>query len=231
MLTTAVRPRHNVYEYTIIWPMSRYALLLIGHSSSGKSPLGELLQHHPLPDGGRLLHLDFGEHLRRTCERTIDPGFTDAQRSEIEPLMQGQLLTDKLFWVARTIIDWFTADRRFDCGRDVLVLNGIPRHTGQARELHRMGVEARLVVHLDCSARIAWQRKRASERGAGFEDRSRRTDSGFAVFSRKVASFDADTRPVLDWYRARGVPLARIDVCEATSPRQMCEQVVPLLRW
>jgi adenylate kinase len=196
------------------------AVLLVGNSASGKSPLGECLARRSTDSGGRFVHFDFGEHLRRTCDLAIDPGFSAAELEQIRPFMRGALLDDSSFFIARRIVEWFIAQRGWGAD-DMLVLNGLPRHTGQARDVAEMGVEVSTVIHLDCSADVAWRRKALAESGSGFEDRSGRGDSAREVFQCKLESYEQQTRPLLDWYRARGVRIVTVPVAVGTSPEDM----------
>jgi adenylate kinase family enzyme len=183
----------------------------------------------PAPGGGRCLHLDFGEHLRKICSDGINPGFSSRQVEAIRSVMNGQLLDDSMFWVAQTVVEWFLRSHQFDTKRDLLVLNGLPRHVGQARDLASMGVDVRLVAHLDCAVQTAWQRKQLSERNQGFEDRTTRPDSDYDTFVRKLTSFEADTVPVLAWYTDRNVPVVRVPVAVDSSPEEMLSRLAPHL--
>jgi len=193
------------------------AILLVGHSNAGKSPLGALLEARSAGDDRRLLHLDFGEHLRATVAGSFDPGLTAAERAFLLTVMQGQLLDDAHFGIALKVVRRFAETRRLDPARDVLILNGMPRRVGQAEACAARGIDIRLVVFLDCPPEIALARKQLAEAGIGHEDRSGRDDSALAIFERKVRSFDEETRPLLVWYNERGVPVVRVPVGVGTT--------------
>jgi adenylate kinase len=201
------------------------AVLLLGRSSSGKSPLGERIERVMSSRTRRFLHLDFGALLRGVCLGAFAVGFSPAQVRVIRSHTRGRLLDRRTFWVARRLVAWFLAQRSVAPSRDILVLNGLPRHQGQARELARLGIAVRLVVHLACPVRTAWQRKCLAERGEGHEDRAGRSDGTRDAFLRRVRSFARQTLPLVEYYRARGVPVARVTVRVGTSPAAMLRRL------
>jgi adenylate kinase len=201
------------------------AVLLVGHSNAGKTPLGALLEARSAGSDRRLLHLDFGEHLRSIVAGTFDPGLDAEELGFLRSVMQGRLLDDEHFSIARKVVQRFVQDRGCNPGRDVLILNGMPRHLGQALACAAGGIVIRLVVFLDCPPEVALARKRLADAGAGHEDRAHRDDAAVATFERKVRSFDEDTRPLLDHFASEGVPVARVAVLVETTPAQMADRV------
>jgi adenylate kinase family enzyme len=206
------------------------ALLLAGHSNSGKSPVGSALAEALCSSSRTTHHLDFGDLLRRTCSADINPGFSEEHLRLIGTFMHGRLLDDGSFFVAQRLIEWFLDDRAFVPGRDVLILNGMPRDAAQAIRVRAMGIVVDQVVHLDCSAETAWRRKQRSEDGTGFEDRSDRGDAAHQVFERKVRSFLRDTLPLLDYYRSAGAIIHRVPVQIDTGPDDVVRLTADALR-
>ena len=204
-------------------PACPRALVLLGHSNSGKTPLGDLLAASSPVHDARFLHLDFGSLLRKTCRREIDPGFSDTDIARIESYMRGGLLPDSAFDIARRIVEWFFRARRFEPSRDLLVLNGLPRHRGQARHLEAMGVTVTTVVHLNCSAETAWERKRLAEAGKGFEDRSGRADASREIFHDRARSYERHTLPLIDYYRQHDIRVFSVPIDVTTSPQEVME--------
>ena len=197
------------------------AALLVGHSHAGKTPLGELLARELAEPGRRCLHLDFGEQLRATVAGRLDPGLTAEEAEYLRAVMAGRLLDDAHFGIAAKVVAATLAAAGFDAARDLLLLTGMPRHVGQARACVGAGLDVRLVVFLDCTAEVALARKRLADAGQGHEDRTHRDDGALAVFARKVASFDAETRPLLGHYRDAGVEVVRVPVEVDTTPARM----------
>ncbi len=204
------------------------SFLLIGTSNAGKTPLGDELSHSTRIPGRRFLHLDFGELLRKVVSGDFDPGLSPGEREFVSGVMNGKLLDDSHFDIARKIIVHFLriCGFRSDREKDVLVLNGIPRHVGQAVGLEKIGLDVRGVVVLGCTAEVAAERKARAERGAGHENRSHRKDAGLEVFRRKLASFERDTLPVVDFYKRTGVPILELPVGVETTPSQMAERIL-----
>ena len=114
------------------------AILLIGPTGSGKTPLGDVLEAKGLRDM-LCRHFDFGVHLRRVAcgEQAGGP----LARHEIEVvrsvLQTGRLLEDERFAIAGKLLEHFLAEHSGD-NEILLVLNGLPRHVGQAREIDSM---------------------------------------------------------------------------------------------
>ena len=198
------------------------AILLLGHSNSGKSPVGEALARTFSTSTNRLKHLDFGEHLRRTMAGSFDAGLLGDEMAYLREVMNGRLLDDDHFSIARKVILRFLSVHDLNHGGTV-VLNGMPRHAGQARDVRDMGVDVRLVIVLECSPEIAWQRKCASERGQGHEDRGTRDDRGRDVFERRVASYGQETAPLISWYSDAGVAVVRAAIDVDTTPESVVE--------
>jgi len=199
-------------------PRALRAVLLLGHSCSGKSPLGEAVARSLSGRERRFLHLDFGALLRAVGDGKVRAGFTRQQTGLVRAFLRGRLLDRRTFWVARRIVQWFLREHRARQGRDVLVLNGLPRHAGQARDMASLGIDVALVIHLDCPAAVAWQRKLTAESGLGFEDRRGRPDRARHVFIRRARSFRRLTLPLVRYYRGRGVTVMRVPVGVGTSP-------------
>ncbi|HOX08398.1 MAG TPA: nucleoside monophosphate kinase [Planctomycetota bacterium] len=203
-------------------PGRRRALLLVGPSGSGKTPLGEELERGGLRSA-RCVHFDFGAELRRIAAGG-DPGFSPAEAAFLaEVVAAGRLLEDEHFPLARRILESFLAARGFAAG-DICVLNGLPRHAGQARDLEPV-LDVRLVVHLSCPAEVAWERIRTDAGG----DRSGRSDDDLEAVRRRLELFRGRIAPLLGHYRARGVRVEEVAVgpqTTAESARRSLEAVL-----
>jgi adenylate kinase family enzyme len=193
-------------------------MLLIGHSNAGKSPVGAAIAEAWSTPSRRWFHFDFGHHLRRIWRNEEDAGLSIADRSYLDTVMQGTLIDDDHFAVAQAILLRFLSAHSFKPASDRLVLNGLPRHAGQAAGIAAMGIEVLDVVHLSCSVETAFDRKQAAEAGKGFEDRLQRDDNSFETFCRKAASFEKATLPLLDYYVNSGARLIEIPIAVDTGP-------------
>lgn len=180
---------------------------MLGPTGAGKTPLGLELERRGL-DGRRCRHFDFGEALRRVAAaRTRPAGLTAAQCATVKhSLATGALLEKKDFPIAAALLRAFAA-RHTIGGKDVVVLNGLPRHVGQARDVDRIA-RVRAVVHLVCTAAVVRERIRTDAGG----DRTGRVDDTVADVERKLRTFRARTFPLLDHYRAKKVRIVRLNV-------------------
>ncbi len=134
---------------TIMFPIN--AILLLGPTGVGKSPLGDAIAARGL-FGLKCHHLDFGSELRRAVSTEESSGdYSPAELDFIHGVLErGLLLENENFPLAEKIISLFLTRASFR-QQDLLVLNGIPRHAGQAQDMTALATVHALIV-LDCSA-------------------------------------------------------------------------------
>jgi len=195
-------------------PTRHRALLLVGPTGAGKTPLGELLEERGF-GGHRCLHFDFGHHLRRAADGA-DYGLTTQQVATVRSLLASNaLLPDDQFPIAAAILE--AQLRQADLASDDwLILNGLPRHVQQARGLEPL-VDVRALIVLDCAAAVVLHRITTNAGG----DRASRTDDTTAEIARKLDIFQQRTEPLIDHYRARGATIVRIDVAPSTTATEL----------
>jgi adenylate kinase family enzyme len=192
------------------------AILLLGPTGSGKTPLGELIARRGLWHA-RCMHFDFGAQLRSIVARN-EPN-RDVNREDIaflrRVLHSGALLEDEHFPLAERILRSFLAR----CGADAattVVLNGLPRHVGQAEAVASI-VDVRTLVQLRCSAETVRRRIRSNVGG----DRGGRHDDDLESIRRKLDLFAERTEPLAAHYRDRGAAIATVDVTATMTPHDV----------
>lgn len=205
--------------------MTTSCIALIGTSNSGKSPLGRLIESESARQGPRVVHLDFGECLRKAAISPESFGLPIEEHQYVQSVLSGALLDDAHFPIAVRIISVYMEQRDFDRKSDILLLNGIPRHVGQARDLDNAGFRVRTVIQLDCDMPTAMRRYELSHAGKGHEDRSERNDNDRKTIRRKLESYLQDTQPVLDWYRNQSTAIRTVSIHETTTPRAAYDHV------
>jgi adenylate kinase family enzyme len=194
------------------------AILLIGPTGSGKSPQGELLER-----GGGFRHFDLGAELRAAADG--QRGFSEEDRAFVRGLLDAHaLLPDGRFGIAAKLLDAFLGRTRFDAAREVLVLNGLPRHVGQALAIAgRVRVEH--VVVLECDAAAVRARVARRRRGEGL-DHAGRTDDTPEAIERKLAVFERETAPLVAHYAAQpGVRISRLRVTAETDDAELSRRI------
>lgn len=199
------------------WP----ALLLVGPTGAGKTPLGEELARRGL-GSRRCVHFDFGANLRAlAADRSASAWLSDAERATIEDsLATGALFEDRDLPMIVRIVERFAAGSA--PGPDaVLVLNGLPRHAGQARDLAGL-LAVRIVVRLDASPGVIRERMRIDPGG----DRSGRSDDSPAAIERRLLDYRARTLPLVEHYRGLGVPVLDIAVTAAMTAADTFEALI-----
>ena len=188
----------------------RQALLLLGPTGSGKTPLGQLLQQRGL-NTARCLHFDFGQHLRAAATET-DYSLSPEQGYTIRTLLAtNALLPDDQLPIAAAILTHVLTASSLG-PQDWLVLNGLPRHLQQAIALDRF-VDIRAVVVLKCAPQVVCQRIATNAGG----DRATRTDDSAQDIARKLDIFRGQTQPLIDHYRARGAAVIDVPVTVSSS--------------
>lgn len=172
--------------------------LLLGAPGSGKGTQGRVLGTVP-----RFFHMACGDVFRSLDTRT------PLGQEFLKYSSKGQLVPDELtvqLWLARLNAEISANHYKPDI--DCLVLDGIPRDIGQARIMQDL-VHVRRVFHLSCPDRgkLAMRLKKRALKD------NRLDDASDVVIERRLATYDAETRPLLDFYSEDLV--VRID---ATQP-------------
>ncbi|HCT44127.1 MAG: adenylate kinase [Phycisphaerae bacterium] len=162
-------------------------VLLFGAPGAGKGTQGELLGNIP-----GFYHLSTGD-MFRALDRESELGRTFVSYSE-----KGELVPDEL-----TIKLWqqYTNEQiesgKFDPDTQLLVLDGLPRTTDQAKLIDPL-LDVLGVIHLfamNKEAMVARLRQRALQQ-------KRTDDAKEEVIRTRLEIYERDTRPVLDMYDA-----------------------------
>jgi adenylate kinase family enzyme len=168
--------------------------------------------------GGRpCVHFDFGSNLRRLAQEPGEAGFlTDGDLISIRrALATGSLFEDADMPMIIRIVERFTRKRGLEPG-SLLVLNGLPRHREQAEGLAGIVAVERIVL-LEADAAVVRDRIRINLGG----DRLGRTDDAIEEVDKRLAGYREQTRPLLGFYRERGVPILVIQVTGTMSAAEM----------
>jgi adenylate kinase len=195
-------------------PHEYQALLLIGPPGSGKGTQGKILGALP-----GIHYWEAGEALR-----VIDPD-SDIGRIIRQHLSRGELIPDEL--AVSLCLDDLEAHATAGAYRpatDLLVLDGIPRTVRQAALLDEQ-VAVIKIVHLVCDdiERLVQRlRQRSAQQG-------RADDADERVVRHRLAVYQRDTAPVLEYY-----PAERVATIDALRPPaevfdQILHLVIPLL--
>lgn len=204
---------------TFTYPID--ALLLLGPTGVGKSPLGDIIASSGL-FGRTCRHLDFGAELRGALsDAQRSARYSDDERSFIHGVLErGLLLENERFALAKKIITLFLERAGFVTD-DLLVLNGLPRHLGQARDLSCLARIHSLVV-LACSADDIAYRIRENTGG----DRTGRVDDHLELIEKKLSVFRERTEPLVSHYENAGATVYRLVITGRTTPEQAYQQLL-----
>jgi adenylate kinase len=198
------------------------AILLLGPTGSGKTPLGDHLEQASLWKR-HCHHFDFGANLRAVVAGDEAGSFTTEEvRFLSRVLKEGVLLEAEHFPLAVRILDAFIARKGVQAD-DLLVLNGLPRHVEQAKAMESK-VTVIGVVQLDCDAHTVAERLRRNSGG----DRAKRADDVETLVARKLAIYEERTRPLLDDYRSQGIRILKVPVGIKTQPAEITARLCAL---
>jgi adenylate kinase family enzyme len=199
------------------------AVLLLGPTGVGKSPLGDHIARHGLA-GRPCHHLDFGAELRAIAAGNCAPSeYTPDELDFISGVLErGLLLENERFALAEKIIGLFLERNGFRKDH-LLVLNGIPRHAGQARDIARIA-DIRALVVLDCNADDVFCRLRNNVGG----DRTDRADDHRELVGKKLDIFRERTAPLVAYYKERGCRIYRLDVTSDMTTEQSYQKLSAL---
>jgi len=200
--------------------VNRYrCILLIGPTGSGKTPLGNLLEKNGL-NGKKCWHFDFGANLRAIAGQRPGARFSLEEISFIKnKLCLGTLLEDKDSPLAQKILDEFIVSYGVS-QNDLIVLNGLPRHIGQAKAMAGI-MDIDLIVSLSTTPEVIRERIRNNIDG----DRTFRTDDSLDEIIKKLELFKERTQPLLDYYRQEGVEIKTINIDSGTKATDIWQEL------
>jgi adenylate kinase len=189
------------------------AILLLGSTGVGKSPLGGQIEQKGIR-GKKCFHFDFGHELRSIAEQNLPPeGFKGADLSFIsDVLYKGLLLENEHFHIAEKIVNHFLRGNDVS-EEDILILNGLPRHTDQAKDMAGI-VAVESVVLLQCEPEEVYKRIELNSGG----DRAGRLDDSLDMIRNKLEIFNARTAPLIDYYSKKGCDVLKVRVTAASTP-------------
>ncbi len=194
------------------------AILLLGPTGAGKTPLGQLMERCGLW-GLPCLHFDFGHELRQSAQE--EKAVLDDNEREIvvHMLETGALLEDEHFYIARKLLDNFILRNKADT-RTLVVLNGLPRHEGQADHIKEM-LRVIAVISLKCAPETVMRRIDSNAGG----DRIGRIDDSLGEIKRKLEIFNKRTAPLLEYYRRCHAGVIEVEAGPLSSAAEMLGKI------
>ncbi|MFN7561717.1 MAG: adenylate kinase family protein [Prosthecobacter sp.] len=184
----------------IIQPERFRTILILGAPGSGKGTQGKVLGSIP-----RFHHLACGDVFRSLDTRT------PLGQKFVEYSSRGELVPDDV-----TVQLWHANVRQrvdahlFKPEIDFLVLDGIPRNVEQAKHMEEH-IEVLKVFHLSCPDRTELARRL---RKRALKD-NRFDDANETVIQQRFATYEAETKPILEYYK--GERVVPIDASQAPA--------------
>jgi len=200
--------------------MRARSMLLVGPTGAGKTPLGDYFEERGF-SGKRCFHFDFGHLLRNIAGEGSPPeGFSEEDHAFITAVLErGLLLENKNFFIAEKIITLFFHRSNF-ARNDILVLNGLPRHVGQAEDMEEI-VEIQDIIVLECSPKDVYRRIRCNTGS----DRAERVDDDIGMVRKKLEIFRRRTAPLIDYYANAGGNVCSINVSSSSTAEDLYSEV------
>lgn len=159
-------------------------LIILGPQGSGKGTQAKLLA-----EKYNLTHISTGEYIRRE----IDSG-SDFGQILKEKIDQGELVSDaELF----SILEKAPLDKKSG-----FILDGTPRNLFQAEELDKM--LEKIQIHIDKVINIDLPYADSLDRLQKRAKIEHRTDDNPEAIKKRLAIYEQDTKPVIDYYRHQG---------------------------
>ncbi|MDI1311693.1 nucleoside monophosphate kinase [Prosthecobacter sp.] len=183
------------------------AFLILGAPGSGKGTQGKVLGSIP-----RFHHLACGDVFRSLDTRT-----TIGQKF-VEYSSRGELVPDDV-----TVELWHeNLKQRIDSHQfkpeiDFLVLDGIPRNVEQAKFMEPH-IEVLKVFHLSCPDRTELARRL---RKRALKD-NRFDDANETVIQNRFATYEAETKPILDYYAGDRI----LDIDASQAPAKVLYDII-----
>ena len=160
------------------------------------------------------MHFDFGEQLRGVAE--LDYAVEGLTKEDVHIIIQiiasNALLENNQFYIAEALLRSFLAELGVG-EQDIVVLNGLPRHVDQARELEAL-LRIEMVLALECTESVVRERILLNSGG----DRAERTDDSDREVAKKLRLYRERTEPLISHYSRRQVPIIRLGVTTKSRP-------------
>lgn len=197
------------------------AILLVGPTGSGKTPLGSEIEKRGL-FGKRAHHFDFGSNLRAVANFQLPLPERDINLIR-KILYEGRLLKPEEFYLAESILKAFLHSRDFS-PEDILILNGLPRNQFQAEKLTEK-VYFKGIIHL--SIEISVLKERLTIDPAG--DRKGRTDDSEEYLVKKLEWFQRETLPMLQYFQSKGTEILELRVEKTDTGSSLYDKLINLI--
>jgi adenylate kinase len=185
----------------------RPAFLILGAPGSGKGTQGKILGSIP-----RFFHCACGDVFRSLDTRTA------LGQRFVHYSSRGELVPDELtieLWKAQ--VDNWSDSHLYKPDIDFLVLDGIPRNVAQAEMMSKF-LEIHQVFHLSCPDREELARRM---RKRALKD-NRMDDASDRVIQQRIATYEAETKPILDYYTSALVT----DIDATQAPVEVLNDII-----
>jgi len=198
------------------------ALLLVGPTGAGKTPLGKVLEERGF-QGTRVHHFDFGEELRKIAsnQTKVNQDVADLVRTI---LTEGRLLTPEEYFIFLETLDEFIKRRGYKEG-EFIALNGFPRDLKQA-EFIEGHLDIVCVINLSVTFDVLYYRLKHDPAG----DRKGRIDDTPQLVAKKLAWFFERNIPLIDYYKRKGAKVLEVVVEREDTGETLYQKLLSLLK-
>ncbi len=193
------------------------ALLLIGPTGAGKSPLGTALEARD-----DWAHFDFGAHLRAIETGEEKHGLSDSDRRFVCELIASHALfpSDRFDIVAQILTDFL--GKKADAPG--VVLNGLPRTIDQAERIAPY-LDVQRIVVLNCRPEVIAERILRRKQGLT-SDHANRSDDTPPAIRKKVEIYQTQTAPLIEHYERAGIKKTVVPVETETTEENLVHAIL-----
>jgi len=196
------------------------AILILGPTGVGKTPLGEICEKNRLWDKN-CFHFDFGETLRTAASgKKFGKLLNSDDITFIKKVLnEGALLENETFYIAERVLLSFIAEKNIK-DEDILLINGLPRHRDQANDVNKI-IHITNLIHLSATPEVIVERIRLNTGG----DRAQRDDDSLTEIKNKLEIFNSRTLPLIEYFKDENAKIWTYPVEVHTTAANLYDQI------
>ena len=197
--------------------VKKRAMLLVGPTGSGKSPIGNILEEKT-----NWAHLDFGHNLRLIEKEEKSFGLNPYETDFVRNLLKNhQLFPNDKISIVLKILQSFINDH---INNDGIILNGMPRNVFQATNIANI-MDITHLIYLNCAYETCIERVFQRKTGKTL-DHSNRTDDTIDAIKKKLQIFEDETKPLIHFYKNSGAKIVTFAIDSNSNEENLVKSLL-----